>query len=518
MAATGSSVFFQGSLQDGISLAVQQGKAVVAFVTDGEDQSQIWEDEFLTNDTLKLPLESKGLVLRLQAGSEEAGFLEAMFPVPKKPTVVIIQNGMLKEYIGSNATKEDFVRRLAASLNQVAEPTPAQRQTLSDEAQMAARLAAHSGNSDEASPVAGGSSSHSNPPEQQQSPQSQAQTDAQAQSRAQVAALLVERARRLEVDKKAKEAKEKADKEARAKQRREATESNEGQSHHNISAAERSYAESVRQRKIQAAEERKRILKRIEDDKRERKEREAQERQARLLLSASQDDATGGSTSHAPAPIPLSSRRQGGGAQGGGDFCNLQVRLFDGSTLRARFKSDATLANEVRRWIDEERTDGEGDAPYTFRVLLTPRPNRAVEPTEEIRSLLSLGLAPSATLVLVRARYAAAYAGADNRGGVVGRGYAYIIGFFSAIYAFLFGGIAGMLFGRGRGGGDGGAQQQQQQQHGEEIPLQDLRARRAGSRIRGFENPEDRRDAQLYNGNSLNFEPRRDDDEDGGSS
>lgn len=413
---------------------------------------------------------------------------------------------MLKEYIGSNATREDFIRRLAASLNQVAAPPPAQGQTLSDEtlsqatSQMAARLAAHSGNDEEASSTAGGSSSRLDSSEQQQDPQPQAQPDAQAQSRAQVAALLVERARRLEVDKKAKEAKEKAEKEARAKQRREVTESNEGQSH-NINAAERSYAEAVRHRKIQAAEERKRILKRIEDDKRERKEREAQERQARLLLSAAQDD-DGGSTSHAPPPISIPlSRRQGGDAQGG-DFCNLQVRLFDGSTLRARFKSDATPGGEVRRWVDEERTDG--DAPYTFRVLLTPSPGRAIEPTEEIRSLLSLGLAPSATLVLVRARYAAAYAGADNRN-IVSKSYAYILGIFGAVYAFLFGGVVGMLFGRGRGGGGGRAQRQRQQQHGEEVPLQDLGARRAGSRIRGFENPEDRRDAQLYNGNSVSL-------------
>lgn len=327
--------------------------------------------------------------------------------------------------------------------------------------------------------------------EQQQDPQPQPQpqTDTSTNSNARIQAMLLERAKRLEADKKAKEAKEKAEREARAKQRREAGESsNEGQPpNSNISDAERSYAESVRQRKVQATEERKRILKRIEDDRRERKEREAQERQARLLLSANQDN--GGSTSHATPPIPMSAGRQGGGGAKGGEFCNLQVRLFDGSTLRARFKSDATLANEVRKWIDDERTDD--DTPYTFRVLLTPLPNKAVDATEEIKSLLSLGLAPSATLVLVRAKYASAYAGAGN-GGFVGNTYAYIIGLFSAIYAFLFGGIVNAIFGRRR------ATRQQQAQEG--IPLRDLGA---STRIRGFQNPNDRRDQQLYNGNSV---------------
>ncbi|KAI1772723.1 hypothetical protein F4818DRAFT_137775 [Hypoxylon cercidicola] len=519
-----TAVFFQGSIQDGIALALQQKKVVVAFVTDDGDQSRMWENEFVTNDTLRSPLESKALVLRLQAGSKEAGFLEALFPVPKKPTVVIIQfvsshtsnigvwdiaaylfhrNAILKEYIASTTTKEDLIRRVIASLDQVAAPTPAQVQTSSDTHSQTAPQAApqtafpstaYNGGGD-TSP-AGVYSSQSEPSVQQQVPQPPAEIDAQAQSGAQVQALFLERAKRLEADKKAKEAKEKAEKEARAKQRHEVNENNEGQSP-NINAAERSYAEAVRHRKIQAAEERKRILKRIEDDKRERKEREAQERQMRLLMSATRDD--GGFTSHVP-PVPLS-RNQGGRAQG--DYCNLQVRLFDGSTLRARFKSDATLANEVRKWIDEERTDD--DTPYTFRVLLTPSPNRAIEPTEEIKSLLSLGLTPSSTLVLVRARYAAAYAGADNRS-IVWKSYAYIIGIFSAISSFLFGGITGMIFGR-RGGERQSAQ--------EDIPLQDLGAH---SRIRGFQNPDDRRDAQLYNGNSLNFEPRRDDDEDGGSS
>lgn len=303
---------------------------------------------------------------------------------------------------------------------------------------------------------------------------------------AQAQAILAERAKRLEADKKAKEAQAKADREARTKQRKEAGDN--GETHPNVGAAERSYAEEVRQRKVQATEERKRILRRIEDDKRERREREAQERQARLLLSATQDgEGTGGQGQAQVPPIPLS-RRAGGGMGAGGDHCNLQVRLFDGSTLRSRFPSAATLGGDVRAWIDEARTDG--DAPYTFRVVLTPLPNKHVEPAEEIRSLLSLGLAPSATLVLVPSKYAAAYARAD---GVAWRGFASVLRFFAAGYGLLlamFGAIAGMLPGRG------GAQRQ------DEIPLRGLAAR--NSRIRGFENPEDqRRDAQLYNGNSV---------------
>ncbi|KAI1380002.1 hypothetical protein F4677DRAFT_301474 [Hypoxylon crocopeplum] len=496
-------IFFEGSLQDGISLAIQQSKMVVAFVTDGGDDSQAWENEFCTNESLRSPLESQAVALRLPVGSEEAGFLEALFPVPKKPTVVIIQNGALKEYIRGGvggASKEDLVRRVAAILNsstasdsQQSTPTPATRTLNQSQLSSPPQVPASTRNNDtddlyddyDDVPAAGSSSAP-------------AETSSQRGSSQEVQSVLAERARRLEADKKAKEAKAKAEREARAKKRREVNDSNEGQSS-NLNTAERSYAEEVRQRKLHAAEERKRILKRIEDDKQERKEREAQEKQARLLLTAMQDGE--GSSSQAP-PIPLP-RRQG---RTHGDSCNLQVRLFDGSTIRSHFKNDATLNRDVRKWVDEERTDG--DAPYTFRVVLTPLPNKAIEPTEEIESLLSLGLTPSATLVLVPARYSLAYAHSD---GLLWRSLDYTLGIFGAGYGLLvgvFGGFMGMLFGRA------GARPEQ----GEEVHLQNLAPPRPSSRIRGFQNPEDeRRNAQLYNGNSLNFEPRRDEDDNDGS-
>ncbi|KAI0838193.1 hypothetical protein F5Y06DRAFT_52070 [Hypoxylon sp. FL0890] len=481
-----SNVFFQGSLQDGISLAIQQAKMVLAFVTDGGEESQSWESELLTNDSLKSPLESYAVALRLPAGSEEAGYLEALFPIPKKPTIVIIQSGTLKEYIQGGTPKEDLVRRVAAILNtaaagqsQQAAPTPARQSTNQPTAAPA------STRHDETDDLY---DDYDEPVMSSAVPATPATQPTPAQSS--------QEARRLEAEKKAKEAKLKAEREAKAKERRDVNEVND--SHH--TPAERTYAEEIRQRKIHAAEERKRILKRIEDDKRERREREAQEKQARLLLSATPDDK--GASSQAPA-IPLP-RRQAGTMHG--DHCNLQVRLFDGSTIRSRFKSDATIAGDVRKWIDEERTDG--DAPYTFRIVLSPLPNKAIEPTEEIESLLSLGLTPSATLVLVPAKYSSAYARSDN---LIWRSLAYLLGIFGAGYGLLtgvLGGITGMIFGS-----------RAAQPMTEGIPLRNLAAAGTASRIRGFRNPEDeRREAQLYNGNSLNFEPRRDDEEDGGSS
>ncbi|KAI1662870.1 hypothetical protein F4813DRAFT_342208 [Daldinia decipiens] len=494
------SVFFQGSLQDGISLAIQQTKMVLAFVTDSGDESQLWENELLTNDSLKSPLKNQALALRLQAGSEEAGFLEALFPIPKKPTVVIIQNGTLKEYIQGGTAKEDLVRRIEAILKTAS--TTQTQQTATAPAGQASSQPPPAAQG----PVPTRSNALDNLYDDYDIPARPSPAPAEPSREGQSS----QEARRLEAEKKAKEAKEakaketkakaeqeakaRSEREAQARERRRPSESNEGQSS-NTNRAERSYAEEVRQQKIRAAEDRKRILKRIEDDRRERKEREAKEKQARLLLTTSND--TEASSSQTPS-IPLA-RRQ---ASSSGDYCNLQVRLFDGSTIRSRFKSDATLSNEVRKWIDEDRTDS--DDPYTFRIVLTPLPNKAVEPAEETEPLLSLGLAPSATLVLVHAKYSSAFARAS--GGFVWRSLAYVLGFFGSGYGFLvgmLGGLTGLLSSRGAASP-------------EEVPLQNLPAGRTSSRIRGFDDAEDRRrDAQLYNGNSLNFEPRRDEgDED----
>ncbi|KAI0883842.1 uncharacterized protein GGS22DRAFT_26590 [Annulohypoxylon maeteangense] len=447
-------VFYEGSLEDAISLAIQESKMVLAFVDDSSEESKLWETELCTNESLQSPLEHYAVSLRLLANSREAGFLEALFPIPKKPTVVIIQNGTLKEYIKAGTTKEDLVRRIATILNtartgQSQQPTTSQRTPAT----------APSGHETD-DLYDDDDDDHS---QQTQRPQAESPPAKKSKDRGK-------------------------------KSQQDAAESN-----NNANSAGRTYAQEVRQRKVLDAEERRRILRRIEDDKQERKEREAREKKARQLLNGSQD---GESSASQTQPIPLPMRQPGGSR---GEYANIQVRLFDGSMIRSRFKSDATLNSEVRKWIDEDRTDGY--APYTFRVVLSPLPNKAIEPAEEIQSLLTLGLAPSATLVLVPAKFALAY---PRTGGFFWQSLGVFFSIFGAGYGLLsgvFGGITGMIFGR----------RHAQPPGDDRIPLRDyqgLGAMRTSSRISGFQNPGDaRRDTQLYNGNSLNFEPRRDDDE-----
>ncbi|CAI7668759.1 unnamed protein product [Penicillium bialowiezense] len=83
--------FYQGSLQEGIAAAVNDTKAVICFVRDDEELSSTWESTYFGDDEIAQAVNAKAVVLRLIAGSPEAGFLASFCPVSKFPTVVLIK-------------------------------------------------------------------------------------------------------------------------------------------------------------------------------------------------------------------------------------------------------------------------------------------------------------------------------------------------------------------------------------------------------------------------------------------
>lgn len=370
------------------------------------------------------------MALRLTAGSEEAGYLAQIFPLPQTPTIVIMKHGELKEYIAAGTTKEDFLRRVQNSFN--IHPPPA------------AQPSTDAGSS--SPPTA--STSTGVPPTVERSDT--------------VRRVLEERAAKLQAE---REAAEKKAKEERA--RKKAKAAAEG-------VETNKQAELLKKKKLQESEDRKRILKRIQDDKEERRNRAAQREQQRMEIQSRSDSSSPIAT--APASrVPSTTRI--------GNVTSIQVRLFDGSTIRSRFKTSDPV-KEVRKWVDENRTDGE--LPYAFKQLLTPLPNRPVDETEENKSLGEIGLAPSSTLILVPVRsFASAYNGSSE--GLFSRFLGLIIGFLN------------WLLGLFLGGTNGNASSETASEQAESASSQ-VKNRR----VRGFDNPNDRpRDHQLYNGNSV---------------
>ncbi|KND92605.1 UBX domain-containing protein 7 [Tolypocladium ophioglossoides CBS 100239] len=442
-------MFYQGSLQEGISTAVGQQKLVLCFVTNKNEESQQWEDEFLHDSSLTGLIQGQAVALRLEAGSDDAGYLAQIFPLPQTPTVVIMKHGELKEYISAGASKDEFIRRVQSAFN----VSPA--------------AAPHAGEPSPLAPQAEASSLSSSP-----------QTDRSENVRR----VLAERAEKLqaqkdEAERRAKEERAKAEDKAKAEAAARAD---------TDAARTHTQAELLKKKRQQESEERKRILKRIEDDRTERHQRAAEREQKRIDGQKTGDIAA--SLVNAPeTKLPSTTRV--------GEMASIQVRLFDGSTMRSRFKTAASF-KDVRAWVDEKRTDGR--LPYTFRQLLTPMPNKAIDEMEEGKSLGELGLAPSSTLILIPVqKFSSAYEGGSQS--VLSRVIAAILGFFTWLMGLI---------------GLGGNREMAQRPVAAGSERSSSSAQEKDRRIRGFQNPNDqRRDQQLYNGNSLNFEPRPDEDE-----
>jgi hypothetical protein len=298
--------------------------------------------------------------------------------------------------------------------------------------------------------------------------------------------LLAERRERLERDKKDKDAAEKAEKKAKADARLDAIIKNPD----SAKAKQASYAQEQRRRQQDAKQERERVLREIENDKAVRKEKE-QQRKALAKAEAEGNDGVDGLANQQLAQEAAQSRPKTS------KECAVQVRLFDGSTIRQRFPSDQTLRSHVRPWIEKQRSDG--DTPYTFKQILSPMPNRTLSISEEEESLQSLGLAPSATLVMVPVQgYTAAYAGES---GLLSKGVSTGYNVLSTGAGMITGALSTFL-------GVGQANSEAQQAaSGSSQDAQQATSAASKINVRTLQDQRsDKEDHQLYNGNQVSHD------------
>lgn len=406
---------------------------------------------------------TKAIALRLQAGSDEAGYLAQIFPLPKTPTIVIMKHGELKEYIASGTTKDDFLRRLATafSAGKAAAHTPAP----STPAAPAAGAAAVS-TPNVASPALQSSSQPSGSPESDGSEN--------------VRRILAERAAKAQKAAAAHQAKEVETAAATA------TSAAKGKGKAVVEAAaapaqtdaQREATDLIKKKRAQQNDERRRILKRIEDDKATRRELAAhREKQREEGRAAAELEAKEQQQARAAS-------RAGPNSASG--VAAIQVRLSDGSSLRNKFQATENI-KDIRTWVDKERSDGQG--PYYFKQILTPLPSKNIDTTEEGKSLRELGLSPSSTLLLIPIqRFAAAYEAQCPSNGFFPRLLALLFSFFTWLMGLI---------------GLGSAAPQPDVPAPSQQPANTAAALR-NQRVQAFQNPNDRRgDQQLYNGNSV---------------
>jgi hypothetical protein len=187
---------------------------------------------------------------------------------------------------------------------------------------------------------------------------------------------------------------------------------------------------------------------------------------------------------------------------------HLNVRLFDGRTIRSTFDRTTKLQDEVRQWVDQEFTAMTEDPneklpPYYFRQILAPLPSRELSAGDESETLGDIDLAPSATLVLIPVKgYTEAYSGG---GGVVGG----VVGGVTGLVGGVFGlassavGMVGNALGSVVGYGGASAQEDQAAQGrtlSEVRPQGDANVRVTTLADQRAREP---RSQELYNGNQV---------------
>ena len=305
--------------------------------------------------------------------------------------------------------------------------------------------------------------------------------------------LLQDRRRKLEIEKEKKDLEDHAERKAKADARKKAIHS----APDSAKAKQATYAQEQRKRNIEAKAERERVLRQIEQDKIERKERE--ERRKALMKA----EAREGVDEDSKAPETKSRNESMAQSKYDGEdkaqrsrTCAVQVRLFDGSTIRSKFAVDQTLT-DVRDWVDKERSD---DTPFTFKQILTPLPNRSLLISEEKERLIELGFVPTATLVTVPIQgYTAAYT--DPSPSIISRISALPLNTVTTGVGLVSGALGTFL-------GLGQAVPSQEDSPAQVPPTsqshQQSSSPESSSHIRTFRGQRDGRDEdQLYNGNQV---------------
>jgi hypothetical protein len=266
------------------------------------------------------------------------------------------------------------------------------------------------------------------------------------------------------------------------------------------SKVQQSAREALRKKKEEEREELARIKARIEADKAERKA-QAEARKAEREKLAQSEPTT--------SQFPASTSSRGSNAK----EVHLNVRMFDGATVRSTFPRTANLQDDVRPWLDREfsaraENPNERQPPYYFKHILAPLPSRELSAGDESQTLGDIDLAPSATLILVPVKgYTDAYAG-GSRGivsGPAGSVFNLVGGAFNlagSAVGYVSNTLSSVL------GSGGSAQQDSQQQTSEGRSLGNTPQEQPGSasiRVRTLADQRTRepRNEQLYNGNQV---------------
>lgn len=206
----------------------------------------------------------------------------------------------------------------------------------------------------------------------------------------------------------------------------------------------------------------------------------------------------------------------------------IQVRTFDGATIRNSFARDQTISKDVRPWIDQQlKQKGTPDQPYNLKLVLTPLPNRSIETGEEDLALADVeDVRGSATLIMVPVKtFVEGYGGAGSGviGGAVGAASSAAGSVLTTGFGLVNAAAGTLLWGLSRLMGATTEEANEASSRPEPTPksntaardVRNMRIRTLADQRRDEDEEAKRRGTNLYNGMGLNVEPRKDENDSG---
>ncbi|KAF9967511.1 hypothetical protein BGZ70_009273 [Mortierella alpina] len=404
-AATTPCIWHEGSVASAVDTANARGSLLlVCLVQDSVagSESKRFEDRF-AEPRVAAELSSLDIVpLKLVKDSADGLMFGQIFPIMVVPSLYLIRNGLLADFLNSTVDADQMLERIKKAADghfQIppppsqsgAAPTPSPTPSASvQSAEFSTPSTPAAASAEASSPPTASEAGPSQRVEQQTIP-----TGASAGSTSNPKADQAKAAKQREISRRS------SSKELTDAQRELAEKQN------------KKLKDKIEKEKREEAEYKKRVKQALEEDKARRK---AEKERAQAATAAAKAQS-------APAPeevlTPSDIRAQNAGlAQARNDAApalafdssRLNIRLFDGSSIRNTFKATDTL-QDVRNWINENQ---EGDENAYNIVQLIPQRTF----TDETKLLRDLELCPSATLVLKKTATSSSAYGAAGDGAV----------------------------------------------------------------------------------------------------
>ncbi|KAF9170123.1 hypothetical protein BGX21_006939 [Mortierella sp. AD011] len=413
-------IWFGGSVAAAVEMANTKGSVLlVCLVQDSTEgsESALFERRF-AEERVASELSGLNLIsLRLVRDSADGLMFSQIFPVMVVPALYLIRNGLLADFMNSTVDMDLMLERIRKAVDghfEIPPPPNAQLPEVSN-------TPGHSNStSSDMTPI-----QSSNPDTAPQStgaaPPATTATSPTPQTAVNPSNVnghpVSDRSQDLkELMKERKLKREKEEREA-AKQR----EIDRRSSSKVLTEAQRELAEKqskklkdqIEKEKRDEAEYRKKVKQALEEDKARRKAEKEASRAAAAAAATAAVTSGGPVSSEILTPAEVRSQNAGlmqarndAGPSLVYDSSRLNIRLFDGSSIRNTFKATDTL-EKVREWINQNLDESE--YAYNIVQLIPPRSF-----TDESKLLRDLELCPSATLVLKKTPTAASAYGTGD--------------------------------------------------------------------------------------------------------